>query len=252
MNSACLQRGILMSWLYLYQHSSYGSFPSAVDLVVFCIMPRTPQPHFSYWDLAFPSVMHYQWGCRHCLGLPSSIPFPLVPFLLTPLLSTTLLYLPPPSPVHNEYSTLYHSSILLSRFPVLITLLIWKSQLMVHAGLCTFGMDCIKPDVKFGYFLFPLSLSFQVQGGLPRTTLWPVCTQDRRYLVWSKYDLCSFFLFSTILVYWFCNFRTNTFYTPLRKSVLYLLTRLIAKGDLLLPNIYSVHLKWLCYNILSA
>lgn len=66
--------------LCLYECSNYGSFPSTVDrtLPASRQVLSIPVPHFFRWDLAFLSVMCYQWGCRQRLGLPNYLPLPLV------------------------------------------------------------------------------------------------------------------------------------------------------------------------------
>lgn len=94
-----------------------------------------PVPHFFHWDLAFLSVMCYQWGCRRCLGLPNYLPLSL--FLLAPPLSTASVYLPPP-PRSSVSTQLFTVRSLFSLGFLFLTFLI-----------CLFGW--------FWYFLLGLS-----------------------------------------------------------------------------------------------
>lgn len=78
-----------------------------------CIAASTPStihsqyPIFFLWDVAFLPVMHYQWDCRHFLGLPNYLPLSFS--VLTPPLSTVAVYLPRPprslasTPLHFSF-----------------------------------------------------------------------------------------------------------------------------------------------------
>lgn len=123
--------------LCLYECSNYGSFPSTVDRASSASRQALsiPVPHFLHWDLAFLSVMRYQWGCRRHLGLPnylpspsslSSHPTPLDSFCVSPSTTSVL----------SEHSTFFTIHSLLHLGFMSSALLILKSvQLIVHAVL---------------------------------------------------------------------------------------------------------------------
>lgn len=86
-------------------------------------------PHFFHWDLAFLSVMYYQWGCRRCLGLPNHLPLPLL--LLTPPLLTVSVYLLPLPQSSVSTSLFMVHSVFFPGF-LFSTWLIWVSLLILH------------------------------------------------------------------------------------------------------------------------